>query len=253
MSMKIPFFKSKQPEDFSGLAVEQIPGHVAIIMDGNGRWAQKRGMPRFLGHKEGISAVMKVVKAAANLKIKTLTLYAFSTENWKRPKDEVDFILKLPKQFLHMYLPELNRNNVCIGTIGDMERLPDHVLEPLNYAAEYTKENNGLQLNFALNYGGRDEMMHAMKAMYEEMSENNLSVSDMDEERFAKHLYTANMPEPDLLIRTGGEKRLSNFLLWQLAYTELVFTDVLWPDFSEAEFLVTIEEYQKRQRRYGGV
>jgi len=251
--MKIPFFRSKQTQVVPQLAGEQIPDHVAIIMDGNGRWAQKRGMPRFLGHKEGISAVMKVVKAAAELKVKTLTLYAFSTENWKRPKAEVDFILKLPKQFLHLYLPELVYHNVRIGMIGDMEKLPEHVCETMQYAADCTKENDGLQLNFALNYGGRDEIMHAMKAMFQDMNEQNLSLDELNEQQFAKHLYTAEMPEPDLLIRTGGEKRLSNFLLWQMAYTELVFTDVLWPDFSAEAFLGAIDEYQQRQRRYGSV
>ncbi|WLV24274.1 isoprenyl transferase [Aciduricibacillus chroicocephali] len=253
MSMKIPFFKSKQPEKFNQASDEKVPDHIAIIMDGNGRWAQKRGMPRFLGHKEGVTAVMKIVKAASQLKVKTLTLYTFSTENWKRPKAEVDFILKLPKQFLHMYLPDLVYNNVRIGTIGDMEKLPDHVCEPLQYAVDRTKDNDGLQLNFALNYGGRDEILHAMKSMFQDMNDKSLSMDELDEQQFAKHLYTAGIPEPDLLIRTGGEKRLSNFLLWQLAYAELVFTDVLWPDFSEDEFLLAIKEYQQRQRRYGGI
>lgn len=253
MSMKIPFLKIKRPKEFPSLLSDGIPDHVAIIMDGNGRWAQKRGMPRFFGHKEGLLAMVKVVKAAVRLKVKTLTLYTFSTENWKRPKSEVDFILSLPKEFLHNFLPDFTSNNVRIETIGDMENLPNHVRETLQFAIDKTRNNDGLQLNFAMNYGGRHEILNAMKVMFKDINDKNLLLDELDEEKFSNHLYTAGMTEPDLLIRTGGEKRLSNFLLWQLAYTELLFTDVLWPDFSENEFLTAISEYQKRKRRYGGI
>lgn len=233
--------------------VDNIPEHIAIIMDGNGRWAEKRGIPRFAGHKEGVSTVVSIVKTAIKYKVRVLTLYAFSAENWKRPKPEVDFILKLPKEFLNIYLPELKANHVRIGAIGDMEKLPFHTREALQYAIDSTKENDGLQMNFALNYGGRDEILHAVKAMATDLNDGKISIDKVDNKQFSKYLYTTDLPEPDLLIRTGGEKRLSNFLLWQLAYTEFWFTDVLWPDFSEKEFLRALEDYGKRKRRYGGV
>lgn len=222
-------------------------------MDGNGRWAQKRGLPRVAGHKEGISAVLKTVKAAVKFDVKVLTLYTFSTENWKRPKPEVEFILRLPKEFLHLYLPDLISNNVRIEAIGDMGNLPSHTREAIEYAIERTKDNDGLLLNFALNYGSRNELLHAMKAMLVDMKDEKLNLDELDEQQFNQYLYTADLPEPDLLIRTGGEKRLSNFLLWQLAYTEFWFTDVLWPDFDEEEFLQALQEYRQRKRRYGGV
>ncbi|WP_071392883.1 isoprenyl transferase [Bacillus tuaregi] len=253
MSMKVPFFNHKQSKESYQFPEEAAPEHIAIIMDGNGRWAQKRGLPRVAGHKEGISTVMKVVKAAVKLNVKALTLYTFSTENWKRPRPEVDFILKLPKEFLHLYLPELISNNVRIGAIGDMENLPAHTREAVQFAIDRTRNNDGLRLNFALNYGSRHELIKAMKEMYADINNEKLSLEELDEQHVSQYLYTAGMPEPDLLIRTGGEKRLSNFLLWQLAYTEFWFTDVLWPDFSEKEFLQALEEYRQRKRRYGGI
>lgn len=185
--------------------------------------------------------------------MKVLTLYTFSTENWKRPKPEVEFILRLPKEFLHLYLPELISNNVRIEAIGDMENLPSHTREAIQYAIERTKDNDGLLLNFALNYGSRHELLDAMKTMLKDINNDKLSLDDLDEQQFNQYLYTADLPEPDLLIRTGGEKRLSNFLLWQLAYTEFWFTDVLWPDFDEEEFMKALQEYRQRKRRYGGV
>ncbi|WP_339162163.1 isoprenyl transferase [Siminovitchia sp. FSL W7-1587] len=253
MSMKIPFLKNKQSKELFHYPEDNIPEHISIIMDGNGRWAHKRGMPRVAGHKEGVSAVVKIVKAAVKCKVKVLTLYTFSTENWKRPKPEIDFILRLPKEFLHIYLPDLIANNVRIEVIGDRANLPAHTWEALQYAIERTRHNDGLQLNIALNYGSRSEMLSAMKEMFADVNDAKLSLADVDEKRFSEYLYTAGMTDPDLLIRTGGEKRLSNFLLWQLAYTEFWFTDVLWPDFSEKEFLRALEEYRKRKRRYGGI
>jgi undecaprenyl diphosphate synthase len=250
MSMKISLFSKKQENES---LYKETPEHVAIIMDGNGRWAQKRGLPRVAGHKEGVTAVVKLVRAAVQSKVKVLTLYTFSTENWKRPKPEVEFILKLPKEFLNIYLPELISNNVRIEAIGDMENLPAYTREAVQYAIDRTRNNNGLQLNFALNYGGRNEILTCMKDMIADINNGKLSLNEVDEGQFSSYLNTAGLSDPDLLIRTGGEKRLSNFLLWQLAYTEFWFTDLLWPDFSEKDFFAAVEDFRKRKRRYGGI
>lgn len=252
MSIKIPFL-SKQPKESDSLSEENAPNHVAIIMDGNGRWAQKRGLPRFAGHKEGVSTVNKIVKTAVKANVKVLTLYTFSTENWKRPKQEVEYILKLPKEFLHVYLPSLMENNVRIQTIGDFQALPSHTQEAVNYAKEKTKHNDGLILNFALNYGGRYEILKAVKQIVTEVKEDDIDMSSLDEETFSKYLYTTGVSDPDLLIRTGGECRLSNFMLWQMAYTEFWFTDKLWPEFTEETFYEALLAYQHRKRRYGGI
>lgn len=255
MIINIPFVHKKQPKEFLENPEDNTntPKHIAIIMDGNGRWAKKQGLPRIAGHKEGISSIVKVVKTAVKYDVKVLTLYAFSTENWKRPRAEVEFILKLPKQFLDIYLPELMSNNVRINVIGDMELLPDYTRDAVLYAMERTQHNDGLQLNFALNYGSRNEILHAVKEMVADLQETKLSIEEIDEQVFSKYLYTKDLPDPDLLIRTGGEKRLSNFLLWQSAYSEFWYTDVLWPDFSEKEFLLAINDYRQRNRRYGGL
>lgn len=230
-----------------------IPNHVAIIMDGNGRWAKKRGLPRNVGHKEGMKVVRKIVIEAIRSKIKILTLYAFSTENWKRPKSEINFLMKLPNQFLDTYLPDLIDNNVRIETIGETKGLPQYTIDAIEYAKEKTKNNDGLLLNFALNYGSRFEIMQAIKQIMEDIQTTKISPDKLDEETFSKYLYTNGLSDPDLLIRTSGEQRLSNFLLWQLAYTEFWFTDVLWPDFNEEIFQQAIADYQKRKRRYGGI
>mgnify|MGYP001385361079 FL=1 len=253
MLINIPFVNKKQSTKSFRNVVDRTPDHIAIIMDGNGRWARKQGLPRIAGHKEGVSSIVKIVKAAVKYKVKVLTLYAFSTENWKRPRAEVEFILKLPKQFLDIYLPELMSNNVRINVIGDMELLPDYTRDAVLYAMERTQHNDGLQLNFALNYGSRNEIIHAVKEMVADLQETKLSIEEIDEQVFSKYLYTKDLPDPDLLIRTGGEKRLSNFLLWQSAYSEFWYTDVLWPDFSEKEFLLAINDYRQRNRRYGGL
>ncbi|MGM0901598.1 MAG: isoprenyl transferase [Bacillota bacterium] len=252
MSIKIPFFNKQSKESIHG-PDETIPEHIAIIMDGNGRWAKKRGMPRFAGHKEGIATVVKIVKVAVECKVRVLTLYTFSTENWKRPKAEIDFILRLPKEFLRIYLPDLIANNVRIEAIGDIATLPATTREAVQNAIDRTRDNDGLLLNIALNYGNRHEILDAMKKVLSDINSGNLSMDDLDEQRFSRYLYTGGMSEPDLLIRTGGEKRLSNFMLWQLAYTEFWFTDVLWPDFSEKDFLHALKEYGQRKRRYGGI
>lgn len=253
MSRKIPFFTTKKNKEIDVELVENVPDHVAIIMDGNGRWAQRRGLPRIAGHKEGVSTVNKIVKAAVKADVKILTLYTFSTENWKRPKSEIDFILRLPKEFLHIYLPGLISNNVRINTIGDFDALPAHTKEAVQYAVDKTKNNDGLLLNFALNYGSRLEIIHAVKKIIHDVDKEKLSVDSLDDEQFSKYLFTTDLSDPDLLIRTGGEQRLSNFMLWQLAYTEFCFSDTLWPDFNESNFLNALEDYKQRKRRYGGI
>ncbi|MFC4023120.1 isoprenyl transferase [Oceanobacillus longus] len=253
MSRKIPFFNTKKTKEIETETEGIAPKHVAIIMDGNGRWAQKRGLPRIAGHKEGVTAVNKIVKEAVKSNVKILTLYTFSTENWKRPKSEIDFILRLPKEFLHIYLPELISNNVRIDTIGDFDALPDYTKDAVQYAVDKTKNNDGLLLNFALNYGSRLEIVHAVKQIINDIDESKLLIDSLDDNQFSKYLFTNGLSDPDLLIRTGGEQRLSNFMLWQLAYTEFCFSDVLWPDFNETNFKNAIEDYKQRKRRYGGI
>ncbi|OIK13944.1 isoprenyl transferase [Bacillus sp. MUM 116] len=231
----------------------QIPEHVAIIMDGNGRWAKKRALPRVAGHHEGMKVVRKTTRLANELGIKTLTLYAFSTENWKRPKNEVEYIMKLPEEFLGTFLPELIEENVQVKMMGYKDMLPVHTLHAIEKAIEETKNNNGLVLNFALNYGSRAEIIDAVKQVVNDCNNGIMNQNDLNEEVFSSYLMTANMLDPDLLIRTSGEIRLSNFMLWQLAYTEFWFTDVLWPDFREEHLLEAIKTFQNRQRRFGGV
>ncbi|WP_017727344.1 isoprenyl transferase [Halalkalibacterium ligniniphilum] len=234
-------------------ATQAIPKHVAIIMDGNGRWAKQKGLPRIAGHREGMKVVNKIVRKANEVKIDVLTLYAFSTENWKRPKTEVDYLMKLPERFLSMELPKLIEENVQVRLMGSLENLPDHTLRAVMTAVEATKENDGLILNFALNYGSRYEMIKAIKEIATKVEAGLLNTESINEEVLEQHLMTSDLRDPDLLIRTSGEIRLSNFMLWQLAYSEFWFTDVLWPDFTEQHFAEAIAEYQKRARRYGGV
>ncbi|MFP7296130.1 isoprenyl transferase [Neobacillus niacini] len=230
-----------------------VPEHVAIIMDGNGRWAKKRALPRIAGHHEGMKVVRKITKLASSLGIKTLTLYAFSTENWKRPKNEVDYLMKLPEEFLGTFLPELIEENVQVTMMGYKDQLPVHTLNAIERAIQDTKNNDGLILNFALNYGSRSEIIDAAKKVLNDYKSGILKESELNEESFSSYLMTSNLNDPDLLIRTSGEIRLSNFMLWQLAYTEFWFTDVLWPDFREKHFIDAISAYQNRQRRFGGV
>ncbi len=251
MSIRWPFFKKKKKKTTE--LTEDIPKHVAIIMDGNGRWAKRRGLPRIAGHKEGMDVVRDIVIAATESGVEILTLYAFSTENWRRPKAEVDFLMKLPKEFMHVYLPEMIENHVKIDTIGEFKGLPDHTRDAINHAKEKTKDNKGLILNFALNYGSRNEIVKAVKEISNHVNTGTLKIENIDEELFSSYLYTKNIGEPDLLIRTSGEVRLSNFLLWQLAYTELWFTNELWPDFNEELFEKAMIDYQARKRRFGGI
>lgn len=232
---------------------QAVPGHVAIIMDGNGRWAKSRALPRIAGHHEGMKVVRKIAILANNIGIQTLTLFAFSTENWKRPKSEVDYLMKLPAEFLDIYLPELIDNNVKVQVIGEKEKIPSHTLLVVEKAIERTKNNDGLLLNFALNYGSRSEIIMAIKNIVKDIKCGNMNERDLNEDVFSQYLMTKDLADPDLLIRTSGEIRLSNFMLWQSAYTELWFTDCLWPDFDEEHFLDAIEQYQKRSRRFGGI
>lgn len=232
---------------------QQVPSHVAIIMDGNGRWAKKRALPRIAGHHEGMKVVRKITKLASEMGIDVLTLYAFSTENWKRPKKEVDYLLRLPEEFLGTFLPELVKENVRVTMMGYEDNLPSHTLRAIQKAMNETKDNTGLILNFALNYGSRAEIVDAVKKVLNDCKNGILDENELTEETFSSYLMSANIKDPDLLIRTSGEIRLSNFMLWQLAYSEFWFTEVLWPDFEEQHFMEAIEAYQNRQRRFGGV
>ncbi|MBH0167765.1 MAG: isoprenyl transferase [Bacillota bacterium] len=246
------FFKKKSPENHT-FKEENIPKHVAIIMDGNGRWARKRAMPRIAGHHEGMKTVRKIVKEANKIGIEVLTLYAFSTENWKRPREEVDFLMKLPGEFLNTFLPDLIKENVQVRIMGKKELLPLHTVKAVDEAIHKTKNNSGLILNFALNYGSRDEITAAVKALASEVKQGRLEPSQIDDSMIEQHLMTHDLNDPDLLIRTSGEVRLSNFMLWQLAYSEFWFTEVLWPDFSEEHLREAVSQFAGRGRRYGGV
>ncbi len=232
----------------------RLPAHVAIIMDGNGRWAKQRNYPRLMGHRAGINTVRNVVEACAQLGLEALTLYAFSVENWKRPRNEVEGLWRLLRFFLRKELENLLRNDIQLGAIGRIESLPDAVQAELQDAIDKTAGNRGMRLNLAINYGGRTELVDAVNAMIENArDEGNLNALEVTEESIADHLYTAGQKDPDLLIRTSGEMRISNFLLWQIAYAELYVTETLWPDFSRRGLLEAICEYQSRERRFGGL
>lgn len=248
-------FRFKKKEKLS--VPLEVPKHIGIIMDGNGRWAKKRMQPRVFGHKAGMEALQEVTIAAKEMGVQALTVYAFSTENWTRPQQEVSFIMNLPVEFYDRFVPELHKNNVKIQMIGEVSRLPKETLEALEKAEALTRSNTGLILNFALNYGGRAELTQAVKQIAQEVLDARLNPSDISEEMIANYLYTNSLPkdlrDPDLIIRTSGELRLSNFLPWQAAYSELYFTDVMWPDFGEKALHDAIEEYSHRHRRFGGV
>lgn len=235
------------------LAGNNIPRHVAIIMDGNGRWAKARNLNRVRGHEEGIKSVRAIVAACGDLGIKVLTLYTFSRENWQRPKGEVSALWKLLIQTIRREVPDLKRNNVRLKVIGVIEDLPRVVCEGINYAIHELKNNTGLIVNLALSYSSRLEITQAMQKIARKVASGDIKPIEIDEQLVADHLYTADLPDPDLLIRTSGEQRISNFLLWQIAYSELYITDTLWPDFRKDEFFQTILAYQQRERRYGKV
>jgi len=230
---------------------KRLPGHIAIIMDGNGRWAKKHNRRRIEGHREGAKAIRKVVRSCGELGIKIVTLFAFSTENWDRPKREVQALMNLLLKFLRGERDNLKKNNIRLLVSGEVERLPGGVVSELSKSMNATKGNNGLILNLALSYGGRQEIVHACRQIAREVSEKQKKIEDIDEEFFKGYLYTAGLPDPDLLIRTSGEFRVSNFLLWQIAYSEIYVTPVLWPDFGRRELLLGLIDYQKRERRFG--
>ena len=230
-----------------------MPAHVAIIMDGNGRWAQKRLLSRITGHEKGAEAVRMVVRTCREVGIPFLTLYAFSTENWKRPRTEVQALMRLLRRFLEAELPEMLQNNIRLHVIGRTERLPMNVQQLLTRAVRETQANSALHLNLALSYGGRDEITRAARALSAEVQAGNLRLEDITEEALSARLDTRGTPDPDLLIRTGGDMRISNFLLWQLAYTEIFVTSTLWPDFGREQFLEILNEFQGRERRFGRV
>ena len=230
-----------------------IPNHVAIILDGNGRWAKKKGMPRNFGHSQGSKVVEQICEDAYNIGIKYLTVYAFSTENWKRPKSEVDALMKLLNNYLDSSIKTSKKNNIRVKIIGDITRLHEDMQKKIYNLEEASKNNTGLRLQVAINYGSRDEIIRAVKSLIGDVKEMGIAIDDIDEDIFTKYLDTKDIPEPDLLIRTSAEQRLSNFLLWQLAYTEFYFTDVLWPDFNKKELLQAVEYYSNRKRKFGAI
>lgn len=240
----------QQPVEISP---DNIPRHVAIIMDGNGRWAKRLGLPRIVGHQNGMKAVKRATIAADELGIEYLTMYAFSTENWKRPKEEVDFLMRLPEEFLAIELDELIEKNVRVRVMGDSEALPSYTRRAMEEAVLRTENNTGLILNFALNYGGRKEIEDCMRDLASDVAAGKLLPEDITSELIDSRLLSGGLPDPDLLIRTSGEMRLSNFMLWQLAYSELWFTDIYWPEFGKEHLLQAVAEYQRRTRRYGGL
>lgn len=231
----------------------KLPNHVAIIMDGNGRWARKRFLPRSAGHKEGMKRVKEIVEIATRLGIKYLSLYAFSTENWKRPKQEIDGLMILLVQYLKSELNTLHKNNIKVQTLGDISKLPPLPRKEVEKAIAKTKNNNKMVLNIGLNYGGRDEIIKATKNILKDVKMGKMDIEELNDEIFSKYLYTKGQTDPDLLIRPSGELRISNFMLYQIAYTEFWFSNIYWPDFREEHFYQSIIDYQKRDRRYGGI
>lgn len=251
----LSYFKANKKEEKTNfeLDADNIPQHIAIIMDGNGRWAKAKNLPRTMGHKAGVETIRRVIKEADRLGVKYITLYAFSTENWKRPKDEVNALMKLLVQYLRSEVSELHRNKVVLRVLGDITALADECRKEIEESIELTKNNTGLVLNFAFNYGGRDEIIRAVKNVVDDVQEGKINKENITQELFANYLYTKDSPDPDLIIRPSGEQRLSNFLLWQCAYSEFWYSNINWPDFSEKDLQQAIYDYQNRDRRFGGV
>jgi undecaprenyl diphosphate synthase len=235
------------------LDADRLPQHIAVIMDGNGRWAQRRHLPRVAGHRAGVQSARTVIETCARLGIPALTLYAFSMENWRRPKAEIDFLMRLLREYLRRELPTIHQNNIRMLVIGRADQLPDEVREDVERAMEQTAGNTGMVLTVALNYGGRAEIVDAFNRILDRVRNNGLANAQVDEEMISRFLYTAGLPDPDLLIRTSGEMRVSNFLLWQIAYAEIYVTETLWPDFNRAQLYEALLDFQKRERRYGGL
>ena len=248
----VSIFNKKSKDTTSiDIDINNIPKHIGIIMDGNGRWAKKRNLPRSYGHKAGVETIRRIIKECNRLGVKYLTLYAFSTENWKRPEDEVSALMGLLVEYLKKEFKELNKNQVVINYIGDISKLPLRCQDELIKAKENTKSNKGVVMNLALNYGGRAEIIKAINCFLKDHNgEENLRIT---EEVLGSYLYTKGMPDPDIIIRPSGEQRLSNFLLWQCAYTEFWYSDILWPDFTEKDLQQAIIDYQNRERRFGGI
>ncbi len=244
---------SAEKELASLIDPKSLPKHIAVIMDGNGRWASRRNLPRVAGHRAGIGSVREIIETSAELAVPTLTLYAFSKENWKRPRAEVRTLMELLKEYLGKELDALHKNNIRFGTIGDIGKLERSIRVELDHATEKTRGNTGLRFNVALNYSGRTELLHAMNEILREARDNPRLLDGVTEADIARHLYTADLPDPDLLIRTSGELRVSNFLLWQIAYSEIWVTETLWPDFRKRHLFEAIIAFQKRERRYGGL
>ncbi len=241
---------SKYLEDID---LNRLPNHIAIIMDGNGRWAKRRFLPRNAGHREGMERVIEIVEASQNIGIKHLTLFAFSTENWKRPEEEISGLMKILILYIKNELDKLHKNNVKLKILGDILKLHKTPREEVIRAIEKTKDNDGMTLNIALNYGGRDDIINGIKKMLKDLQLGKINIDQVDDKLFSDYLYTKGQPDPDLLIRPSGELRISNFLLYQIAYTEFWFSDILWPDFKEDQLYGAIIDYQKRNRRFGGV
>lgn len=231
--------------------MNRLPKHIALIMDGNGRWAAKRALPRFFGHKAGMETLREVLRASSDMGIEILTVYAFSTENWNRPTEEVSYLMNLLIEYMRKEINELNKNNVKIKILGDISALPESTREEIEKAVRLTNKNTGIQFNIALNYGGRAEIINACKHIAEDAKEGKITIDEINEDLISNYLFTDGDHDPDLIIRTSGEKRLSNFLLWQSAYSELVFADVMWPDFNKEQLKAAIIEYQSRDRRFG--
>ncbi len=244
----------KQAALFAKLDPERLPKHIAVIMDGNGRWAQRRHLPRIAGHKRGVDAVRDVITLGSNINLPAMTLYAFSAENWKRPKTETSFLMALLRTYLKHEVPLMNDHNIRLRYIGRIHELPPEVQERMAWATEQTAKNTGMIMTLALNYGGRAELIDAFQTIVKAAA-NNGGLADLkiDEALVSRHMYAADLPDPDLVIRTSGEMRLSNFLLWQLAYTEIYVTQTLWPDFDGNHLLMALADFQKRERRYGNV
>ena len=238
---------------YSSLDADRMPAHVAIIMDGNGRWARKRLLNRIKGHEQGAETVRAIVRTSREIGISALTLYAFSTENWQRPKAEIKGLMFLLERFLHSEKDELMDNNIRLNAIGEIDRLPQKTQDALTGMVALTQQNSGMLLNLALSYGGRAELLRMVRQLAEKAASGEIAPSAIDEQMVSEHLYTRQMPDPDLLIRTSGEMRVSNFLLWQIAYAEIFITKTLWPDFNKEEYIRIIEDYQGRSRRFGKV
>jgi len=233
------------------LKPKNLPQHIAIIMDGNGRWAKKKGKKRVYGHHEGVKTVRQIVEDSVALDIKYLSLYTFSTENWNRPKEEVDALMNLLVETLNEQIKDLMQQNIKLNAIGDLSKLPDHTLNTLEDVLKKTSSNTGMTLSIALNYGGRDEIVQMTQTIAKKVKNNIILPENIDENKINLHLYSHNLPDVDFMIRTGGEKRISNFLLWKMAYAELYFTDILWPDFNKQHYYEALADYQKRERRFG--